>query len=268
MQRASPLPPAWRGRALVTRIAAAWLTVAGFGWPLPSQAAHPTVCSAVDHGTGISSVECIIITGHRYRPEPPRPRPALIPGLSFGIGSSNAGASYGAIVKPLRADRRSEESLAKQKAENNSQRDDSCTDNPVVIATGEKLKDETDFTSSGLYGMSLVRTYRSAQSGGNLFGRNWRSSLDFPALLFSGCLIDRELPGCQGPTAITFTDSDGARYIYDYDGARMTTCPAEQGPPAASSGAPNTPAGGCHGKTRPTTTARVASFSASPTAAA
>ena len=88
------------------------------------------------------------------------------------------------------------------------------TANPVAIASGEKLKTETDFSSLGNYGISLVRTYRSKQAEGNLFGRNWHSSLDYPALLFSGCYKDPELPGCQGPTSLTFIDQDGARFIY------------------------------------------------------
>ena len=42
-------------------------------------------------------------------------------------------------------------------------------------------------------------------------------------LLVSGCLVDRELPGCQGLTSITFTDHDGARYIYAYVEADVYT---------------------------------------------
>lgn len=38
------------------------------------------------------------------------------------------------------------------------------TKNPVVIGTGEKIKDELDFGGSGVYGISLSRTYRSIHS--------------------------------------------------------------------------------------------------------
>lgn len=57
--------------------------------------------------------------------------------------------------------------------ENNSNIDNDCqsgapqsTNNPVVIATGEKHKTETDFLSQGEYGLGLERTYRSRQATG------------------------------------------------------------------------------------------------------
>ncbi|HEX5683819.1 MAG TPA: RHS repeat-associated core domain-containing protein [Ideonella sp.] len=88
------------------------------------------------------------------------------------------------------------------------------TENPVVIATGEKIKTDVDFVSAGSYGLSLTRTYRSKQAEGNLFGRNWHSSLDYPVLLFSGCYRDPEIGNCVAPMSLTFADQDGAKYIY------------------------------------------------------
>jgi RHS repeat-associated protein len=84
----------------------------------------------------------------------------------------------------------------------------------VVIATGEKIKTDADFVSAGSYGLSLTRTYRSKQAEGNLFGRNWYSSLDYPVLLFSGCYRDPEIGNCVAPMSLTFADQDGAKYIY------------------------------------------------------
>ena len=133
--------------------------------------------------------------------------------LAFGSTSSHSAQHY----QYSRADNRL---MKEQPRSEDNTKPELCgvTGTPVVIATGEKLKPEADFLSFGVHGISLIRQYRSRVAAGNHFGRNWMSSLDFPMLLFSGCIIDRELKGCQGPTAITFVDNDGAQYIYKYDG--------------------------------------------------
>lgn len=56
---------------------------------------------------------------------------------------------------------------------------------PVVLATGEKKKSQIDIQAQGLYGLGLVRTYGSAGSGG-IFGKNWSTNYDFAALSTSG----------------------------------------------------------------------------------
>lgn len=63
------------------------------------------------------------------------------------------------------------------------------TGNPVIIATGEKFKDELDFASDGLYGFSLQRTYRSLQTAGSLFGPNWMSTLEVPKMKIPGTCV-------------------------------------------------------------------------------
>lgn len=88
------------------------------------------------------------------------------------------------------------------------------TSKPVVIATGEKFKDEFDFSGIGEYGIGLDRTYRSKQVTGTLFGPNWLSTLDIPKLKFSmtGCV---QMPNGQCvPHEVVFTDSTGAEYTY------------------------------------------------------
>jgi hypothetical protein len=64
------------------------------------------------------------------------------------------------------------------------------TPNPVKLSTGEKHKVERDFTSYGLYGLTLERTYRSMNPAGVMFGPHWLSNLEYPRLsfTFSGCI--------------------------------------------------------------------------------
>jgi RHS repeat-associated protein len=78
---------------------------------------------------------------------------------------------------------------------------------PVVYATGEKLKSETDFVALSTNGLSVQRIYRSMHKTGVLFGPNWESGLDHPNLVFNSQLnyvID----------SITFIDSTGEEYPF------------------------------------------------------
>lgn len=95
------------------------------------------------------------------------------------------------------------------------------TQNPVVIATGEKFLPQLDFVAGGSYGLGSTRTYRSFATASTFFGPNWASSLDFPSLSMSGCYrspgkFDTE---CLGPTLITVTFPGGAKYLYSKVGA-------------------------------------------------
>ncbi len=62
-----------------------------------------------------------------------------------------------------------------------------CTDNPVILATGEKWKTETDIVAAGLHGLPLSRTYRSFTTRPSLFGPKWLASVEPPTLTFNGC---------------------------------------------------------------------------------
>lgn len=91
------------------------------------------------------------------------------------------------------------------------------TGNPVVIATGEKFKTEHDFSSAGVYGLSLERTYRSVNASGKMFGPHWPSSFDFPKLGFSSTCRTVALGLCL-PHTVTYTETDGTKFVYSYVG--------------------------------------------------
>ncbi len=89
---------------------------------------------------------------------------ARVDGLPSGGGGGQAAAAQG------------------PSAENNTKTSD-CqtvveTPRPVLIATGEKLLRETDFSAQTSVGLSLVRTYRSRATADSGFGANWQFSLN------------------------------------------------------------------------------------------
>ncbi|KAB8063726.1 RHS repeat-associated core domain-containing protein [Janthinobacterium violaceinigrum] len=106
--------------------------------------------------------------------------------------------------------------------ENNSNIDKDClsgapqsTDNPVVIATGEKHKTETDFFSQGEYGLGLERTYRSRQATGTFFGKNWLSKYDVPRIIAStaGCI---RMGSMCIPESAMVIDASGKQFTHRY----------------------------------------------------
>ncbi|KKO65365.1 putative deoxyribonuclease RhsC [Janthinobacterium sp. KBS0711] len=106
--------------------------------------------------------------------------------------------------------------------ENNSNIDEDCpntapkkTKHPVVIATGEKYKSETDFFSQGEYGLGLERTYRSRQVTGTFFGKNWLSKYDVPRIIAStaGCI---RMDSMCIPQSATVIDSSGKQFTHRY----------------------------------------------------
>jgi len=108
---------------------------------------------------------------------------------------------------------------ARLKARTNTNNKDanSCetSKNPVVIATGEKYKEELDFTWSGDYGLSLARYYRSSGVMG-MFGYGWLSSLEYPTMIYpiQGC-VQTSKEGCARP-AVTLSTSNGEEWIYRF----------------------------------------------------
>lgn len=91
--------------------------------------------------------------------------------------------------------------------------------NPVVVATGEKLYSETDFTGRGLYGLTLERMYRSVHAPNFLvrppmFGPNWTSSLDYPNLSYS-CVDFPGNPCVPGEVVFRTPDGSAWRYVLD-----------------------------------------------------
>lgn len=90
--------------------------------------------------------------------------------------------------------------------------DNPSTDNPVIIATGEKYKDEFDFSADGSYPLSLARTYRSKNATGTLFGPNWLSNIDYPRLQKGGNVYSADYGNV--PAWVQFTEPDGTQYTY------------------------------------------------------
>ena len=55
-----------------------------------------------------------------------------------------------------------------------------ATGKPVIIATGEKIKPQSDFSGAGLYPLSLARYYHGFGSQiALMFGNNWTSNYDY-----------------------------------------------------------------------------------------
>ncbi len=116
--------------------------------------------TALDAGRG--AIPRVIIEGKRPIGEEPRfGRLEYFSRLAYARPSRSGGA-------PVKAPPPSKDNSNKESEEN-------CrsTDNPVVIATGEKHKDESDLESQGLYGLSLTHTYCSRHAEGRLFGKQW-----------------------------------------------------------------------------------------------
>lgn len=80
------------------------------------------------------------------------------------------------------------------------------TPNPVVIATGEKFKLETDFVAESPSGLSMERTYRSMHKAGRLFGPNWLAGIEQPNLVFYSFTNGV-------PDSVTVIDSTGAEHV-------------------------------------------------------
>ncbi len=83
----------------------------------------------------------------------------------------------------------------------------------VIVATGEKLLDQTDSASDGLYGMTLERRYRSVGASGKYFGPNWTSNLDPYRVTKSTFPCVNTDIGCI-PRDATVTFPGGAQYKY------------------------------------------------------
>lgn len=112
----------------------------------------------------------------------------------------------------------------KSEKNSNMKSEENCksTRNPVLIATGEKHKEELDFAAEGKYGLGLQRIYRSMQATGTLFGSHWLASLEGLKLEPSEYFQPRS-SWPTIPRTVTVIDADGTRFAYDYDRATGTT---------------------------------------------
>lgn len=86
------------------------------------------------------------------------------------------------------------------------------SDNPVLIASGEKLLVETDFTPANDDGAPLKRYYTDSGRGG-IFGSRWISSYDYSLVPYN---IDSSSKG-----VIYSYRPDGARFSYKWNAVRQ-----------------------------------------------
>ena len=123
----------------------------------------------------------------------------------------------------------SDSQTQKPVSENNSEATQSCssdgspntspsTGNPVILATGEKYKEEVDVPSFGKYSLGLTRTYKSMTTRIGMFGAKWISSYDYDPLVTTGCTHDPEYPTFCFPTKVVVNNPDGSSYAYLFVG--------------------------------------------------
>ena len=172
----------------------------------------------------VTQLDYVEITGRRSTTT----RDSVLEWLANGRRSISGGGS--------RADRQNAPS------DQNSAKD--CTSTkPVIIATGEKVLSQTDFTHDSSASLTLERTFRSKQRlllGTPLFGPAWYSSLDYPTLEYSGsCLKSAEFDfrGCA-PKSVKMRLPDGTAYSYTRQAGI-----SEQYTPAAIQGTQNSELG-------------------------
>ncbi len=142
-----------------------------------------------------------------------------VTGRSVNAPEDTGGGSARAMIRDFRTpyDLRKSHPRADSIKKNASIRnpcENLTTANPVVIATGEKFKDEVDFSAVNPYSFSLTRTYRSKLASGSLFGPNWMSTLDIPSLKFDSAQCRKFPNGECVPQSVTVTDVTGAPVVY------------------------------------------------------
>lgn len=81
----------------------------------------------------------------------------------------------------------------------------SCTGNPIIPSTGNKIEPETDFVSSGEIPLFLMRTYNRYWTEKGLFGPYWLSNFDLKLRISA----DKK--------QITALRSDGRKIVYHGD---------------------------------------------------
>lgn len=189
------------GRQINISFAVAFVSVGIVGLSAPDQA-------IADEPQRLPPVEVVGKRETYYFIYPP-PAPDMGPGSggggnAAGPGGAPPGAPPGGGERPT------------PPSDNSNSEDcgNPTTQNPVIIATGEKLQRETDFVSYGLYGLSQRRTYRSSSIGAGMFGPYWWSSLAYPRLATWGCIKTPDW-GCV-PSTVQFWKPDGTSDIYRY----------------------------------------------------
>ena len=99
------------------------------------------------------------------------------------------------------------------------------TGQPVVLMSGNKIKEEIDFASAGIVPLRLVRTYNKSWTGTGLFGKNWISTFDYKlSFEYANGQVCYKDPGepktCDPPSGLTkifVHRPDGARFTYTWN---------------------------------------------------
>lgn len=167
--------------------------------------------------------ETVVIEGQKEKPVDKKPTDEPAPGFksygSVGAGTATSGGSNILLKMWGREGIRDYVSqvvnAVADPQENTSVSCSDATSNPVIIATGEKYKEEHDFSAPSLYGFSLTRTYRSRGTTGQLFGPKWSSSFDAPLLTPSTATVMTETGSYPATATVVFPGGD--RYVYRID---------------------------------------------------
>jgi hypothetical protein len=176
-------------QARLTSSALVLLVLAGAGVQ-PAQAA-----------AAIRATETVLHDEPRIEVVGPRiPRPVLASSL-FTMGQPAAARNVGSWLDILE---NSEPTFERNDPSPEAGRTDGCKlGNPVLLSTGNKIETEVDFESASVFGLKLVRTQNSMNSGNGIFGGRWYSTFDARALF--------EAPGGDGlPTIIRLMRPDGS----------------------------------------------------------
>ena len=185
----------------------------------------PSIAYASGNCGPDTGIPCIEVTGHR-------PGNWYSPGPFWGRGYSNQpgqthnnqnGGGAGPAPQSPPGSPPVAPPIATPPSDNNNKKTD-CNDggggdsnpksgHPVIIATGEKIKDEVDFQGSGLYPLGLTRHYHGfATQTGLMFGSKWASDYDYHLYAIgSDCAkpVPKTGPVCY-PHTFQFVTPDGS----------------------------------------------------------
>ena len=138
---------------------------------------------------------------------------SAVSGTQRAIGKGYGGsASDGGVGRSRSPSDPNQTELEKPPPTDNKDPEDCKTKNPVILATGEKFKSESDFELLDSPDLSHYRTYRSGGAGNGAFGPNWTSNFFYPKLITSGCISIPDY-GCV-PSTVVVTAPDGATTTY------------------------------------------------------
>ncbi len=132
----------------------------------------------------------VVVTGHR----------------ELGSGGSLGGGAGGHSGEPLSnhafidvPDRESNPGQTQNGEKSGKTKDDCKKGNPILIATGNKVEEELDFSGEGQAPLWLERTYSHYWKGVGLFGKQWLSNFDY-RLTFGTTNVDACYPRAGGGT--------------------------------------------------------------------